>query len=117
MYSTSSSNQLWEKTIRDGNVAVIISPGYGAGWSTWNDDEYHNFFLYGTKEFINMIETGSSKEDLTTYVNSHLPTTPYFGGINTLTIEWVPIGTNFRIVEYDGSESVELVDYTKWETA
>jgi len=28
------------KYIRDGKVAVLYSPGFGAGWSTWNDDEY-----------------------------------------------------------------------------
>ena len=27
-----------DKVIRDGKVAVIISPGFGAGWSTWADD-------------------------------------------------------------------------------
>ena len=25
-----------EKVVRDGKVAVLVSPGYGAGWSTWN---------------------------------------------------------------------------------
>ena len=28
------------KIEKDGNVAVLYSPGYGAGWSTWNDDKY-----------------------------------------------------------------------------
>ena len=27
------------KCIRDGKVAILYSPGYGAGWSTWNDLE------------------------------------------------------------------------------
>lgn len=27
-----------DKVIRDGMVAVIYSPGYGAGWSSWNRD-------------------------------------------------------------------------------
>ena len=25
-----------DKVIRDGKVAVLVSYGYGAGWSTWN---------------------------------------------------------------------------------
>lgn len=25
-----------DKVIRDGKVAVIYSPGYGSGWSTWS---------------------------------------------------------------------------------
>ena len=27
-----------EKVIKNGQVGVLISPGYGAGWSTWNHD-------------------------------------------------------------------------------
>lgn len=27
-----------EKYIKDGMVAVAISPGYGAGWSSWEHD-------------------------------------------------------------------------------
>ena len=27
-----------EKIIEDGKVAVLVSKGYGAGWSTWNLD-------------------------------------------------------------------------------
>ena len=27
-----------EKYIKDGKVGVLVSPGYGAGWSTWGDD-------------------------------------------------------------------------------
>jgi hypothetical protein len=28
-----------EKVIRDGKVAVLYSPGYGAGWYSWNRDQ------------------------------------------------------------------------------
>ena len=27
-----------KKIIRDGKVAVLYSPGFGAGWSTWNQE-------------------------------------------------------------------------------
>jgi hypothetical protein len=33
----------------------------------------------------------------------------YFGGFNQIEIEWVEPGTQFRIDEYDGSESLELL--------
>lgn len=29
-----------DKIERDGKVAVLYSPGYGAGWSTWADARY-----------------------------------------------------------------------------
>ena len=31
-----------EKYIKDGKVAVAYSPGFGAGWSTWNDDVWRS---------------------------------------------------------------------------
>lgn len=34
-----------KKLIKDGQVAVIVSPDYGAGWSTWNS-EYGNQVLF-----------------------------------------------------------------------
>ena len=33
-----------EKLERDGKVAILYSPGYGAGWSTWNDDNDGEYF-------------------------------------------------------------------------
>lgn len=29
-----------DKVIKDGKVAVLYSPGFGAGWFTWNN--HHN---------------------------------------------------------------------------
>ena len=29
-----------KKYEKDGMVAVLVSPGYGAGWSTWNDEKH-----------------------------------------------------------------------------
>lgn len=33
-----------KKLIRDGKVAVLVSPGFGAGWSTWNGDDEDAIF-------------------------------------------------------------------------
>lgn len=36
-----------EKVIRDGKVAVLYSPGYGAGWTTWTyDSKLHEVMLF-----------------------------------------------------------------------
>ena len=41
-----------EKYIKDGQVAVAYSPGFGAGWSTWNGTEstasYYEYKNVGT---------------------------------------------------------------------
>ena len=34
------------KYIRDGEVAVLYSPGYGAGWSTWAEGSEREQLLY-----------------------------------------------------------------------
>jgi len=63
-----------------------------------------------------MVENKDSAEDIKTYVKSKHPNT-YCGGADDLTIEWLPVGTAFRIHEYDGSESVEVRDMVDWNIA
>jgi hypothetical protein len=41
----------------------------------------------------------------------------YCGGADDLSIQWLPVGTAFRIHEYDGSESVEIRDDIQWTIA
>jgi hypothetical protein len=38
----------------------------------------------------------------------------YFAGAHTLDIEWIPIGTEFRIHEYDGYESIDYKEKIDW---
>ena len=33
-----------ERVVKDGKVAVCYSPGYGAGWSSYADDELQEAF-------------------------------------------------------------------------
>ena len=106
------------KVIRDGKVAVIVSPGFGAGWSTWSyvgEEDYRNFMLFDPT-LVDMIERGALAEEIETYVTSMHPGT-YCGGADDLTIQWLPVGTAFRIHEYDGAESVEIRDDMDWTIA
>lgn len=95
-----------EKIVRDGMVAVAVSGGFGAGWSTWNDVDprdarFNQLFLDGKVDEVIRI---CVLEDL-----------GYAGGAHDVEIRWVPEGTKFRIDEYDGSES--LVTEDDWITA
>ena len=95
-----------EKIVRDGLVAVAVSPGYGAGWSTWNDIDprdarLNQLFLDGNVDEVQRI---CDEEGL-----------GYAGGARDVEIFWVPEGTQFRIDEYDGSESLVTTD--DWITA
>ena len=51
-----------EKVIRDDKVAVLYSPGYGAGWSTWcsNDDLIETLLFHPL--IVKKVESGLEKE-------------------------------------------------------
>jgi hypothetical protein len=102
-----------EKYIKDGQVAVAYSPGFGAGWSTW---EYNNKLtdtLIFHPDIINMILSNKQSEIDKDWLVEHFGEefkNVYCGGASNLSIEWVPVGTQFRIDEYDGSEHVITLD-------
>lgn len=99
-----------EKVVRDGNVAVLVSPGFGAGWSTWNS-RHADVLLFHPK-LVAWVESGKSGDvdallaELLGLPESELP---YAGGASDLEIEWLQEGTAFTVEEYDGSESIRTV--------
>lgn len=81
----------------DGQVAVAISPGYGAGWSTWEDvsplDGRFNALFHESKydeaeKLCEQLGIEGIKDDIL--------------------IVWLPLGVRFTIREYDGHEWIEL---------
>ena len=101
-----------EKVIKNGQVGVLISPGYGAGWSTWNHDVDPKVMMMDAR-IIKAWQAGLLKElgiiDDDDYV--------YGGGVSSLTLHWVPIGQEFRVVENDGFEYVQEKEEIDWLTA
>ena len=91
-----------DKVVRDGKVAVLYSPGYGAGWSTWNDCPVSMVFDPKTVEWV---ENGKVGECPYKHIRYRYPDGDY-----QLEIAWLPIGTVFEIEEYDGSENVRIID-------
>ena len=94
-----------EKVIRDGKVAVAVSGGFGAGWSTWNDvhpcdARFNSLFLAGKHE-----EAAELCEELRL---------GYTGGASQVEIVWVELGEKFIITEYDGSEGLMRVQDYSW---
>ena len=102
-----------EKVVRNGLVAVLVSPGFGAGWSSWN---YGKPELLFDPAVVAMVEDGTNSETITAYCEAKY-SDGYFGGSDDLIIEWVPVGTQFRVHEYDGSETLEFKDAMDWTTA
>ena len=107
-----------KEIIRDGKVAILYAPGFGAGWFTW-----HNVpELLRDPEVVHLVECRSKvlKEEKTYFTDKivkYCETTygsHYYGGAEDLTIEWIELGDKFRINEYDGAETIEYLTSTLW---
>lgn len=59
-----------EKVIRGGKVAVLYSPGFGAGWYSWNDTE-HKELLFHPK-LVEMVEENHTHEITEEWVKDNL---------------------------------------------
>ena len=96
------------KVVRDGKVAVLIAPNYGAGWYTENP--YYELLF--DPILVQYVEE-NNKTALKKYVEKQYPNA-YLGGIDDLVIRWVPEGALFRVTEYDGAESIEILENLNW---
>ena len=101
-----------EKLIQDGKVAVIYSPGFGAGWSTWND-EYAEDLIFN-KDIAQAI-LDDNQDKAKEIAESKYPKA--YIGSQELVIAWLNQGEQFIIKEYDGAESVRTLKELKPFTA
>ena len=67
--------------------------------------------LFGDLDLLNSIN-----QQIENRANEILPD-GYFGGVEDLIIEWMPMGTEFEVDEYDGSESIRYKENEYWITA
>jgi hypothetical protein len=102
-----------DKVIENGNVAVLYSPGYGSGWSTWNEDHPAILFDPTLVEYVRTECKSMSRVDMIEYLMDTYPGIYFGSGFDDLAIEWIPQGTRFKITEYDGSESIQVEDEIK----
>lgn len=94
--------------------AVLVSPDYGAGWSTWNyremayDKRVVEFWMaHKGQDPRNSVEAEAYFEELGYH-------DVYFGGFKSLRMTWVPRGKAWRIDEYDGSEGIIFQGDENW---
>lgn len=100
-----------EKYIKDGNVAVVITPSFGAGWSSWNYEIKETLVFHPA--IVQMVLDGRSEEIDEDWLVDHFGEEfryGYYGANDNLTIEWIPVGTKFCITEYDGAEIIFTID-------
>ena len=86
----------------NGELGVLISVGFGAGWSTWNDTE-----IAYDKRIIEKWLDKVTSDEMCDYIESLGYRSPYMGGYRDLVLKFIPRGTMFCIHEYDGAESIE----------
>ena len=101
------------KKIKDGMVAVLFSPYHGAGWYSWHGIEE---LLYDPK-LVDMVEEKTSAQTIELYCNEVYGNKAYYGGADDLEVMWIPVGTHFRIHEYDGAETLEIREEIDWKIA
>ena len=96
-----------DKVIRDGKVAVLTSPGDGAGWYTWNT--YKELLFH--PRLVELVEL-KRRDEITSELVQEITGIEgvYTGGAEQLIITWLPEGTAFRVEEYDGSETLILLE-------
>ena len=109
---------------KDGKFGVLVSYGYGAGWSTWNEMKPHDGdfikFLF-ENNFIEIVEEKYKlikdfDEKLIKEKCNEITKENYtcIFGLKNCCIEWLEEGTLFKISEYDGAESIELKENDEW---
>lgn len=91
-----------EKLERDGQIAVLVSRGFGAGWSTWNSEPASVF----DPEMAQAVLDGDNAK--AEAIAKRKYPDAYTGGVSVLVVEWVTKGDRFEIHEYDGSESLRV---------
>ena len=110
-----------------GEIGILVSYGYGAGWSSWSE--------YGIKlavdkriieKFNEHIDDDEWCREIDSFHDNDVQTEfrnflssigyddVYLGGLKDCKLVFVPKGSAVRITEYDGNENLEIgyTDYT-----
>lgn len=117
-------------------MKIIISPPFGAGWTTWMHDiesMEDDFWALTYQPLIAALETGSDEELAQAYHSFaeeyeqrtgepfYSPIVGRNGGLDRLRADLavctVPEGKVFRVSEYDGSERVEYLNIDNWHSS
>ena len=102
------------KKIVDGKVALIVAPGFGAGWYSWHCYEELLFL----PELIDFVDSKNAKKERITDAElediiksfTDIDTDEEYFTADGLTVVWLSQGTKFIIEEYDGSERLVTLD-------
>lgn len=98
-----------DRVIKDGRVAVLVSPGYGAGFHTWNDIPNLCFCPYIVNHILNGTEDEINESGIKKFYNLAKDEWVSTLGLDDVVIEWLPQGTQFTFDVYDGNETIQIL--------
>jgi hypothetical protein len=84
-------------------MKVLVSRGYGAGLSTWNDDE-HRLFFSMDPGLVELFEQQADIAEVRAYCEERTGAHTCLGGWSDVEVSELPDSTPFLITEYDGAE-------------
>lgn len=93
------------KLIKDGKVAVVIHTGGGFGWSTMYKN--HAEYLLFDAAIARAVLDGDHAEVWRLVQEAH-PNIYASSSYEGLEVVWVNEGAKFKVLEYDGYESIIL---------
>lgn len=91
-----------------GQVGVIVSCGFGAGWSTWADGNSEYYCM--DSALVGMKLRGALACEVESHVKKVTGGTPFMAGWDSAEVVWIDKGTRFVIDMIDGSESLRTLD-------
>lgn len=105
---------------KDNMIGVLISPGWGAGWQTWTDNDFPVNVALDKRvieKWLELKDESDGREKFCSWL-SMITNDKYFyaGGWRTLELVFVPKGSTFKIDEYDGFESLSFITDSEYMT-
>jgi len=88
-----------------GEIGLVISSGFGAGWSSWYYGDAQDFLLMDHMIVTMCMHNTPAQEVLEYLVDNEMGDT-YMGGWDDCYVVFLPPNTPFYLQEYDGSESI-----------
>jgi hypothetical protein len=122
MKNEHTSIQNFPQVEHDGKIAVLHAPRFGAGWSTWNDNDIA-LLLMTHRELVEAVQHEKDSavireiaERLVREAKGNPEEYVCALAADDLKIEWIDKGSQFEVEEYDGSETIHVIGRRKYFT-
>ena len=107
-----------EKIEKNGNIAVVLHRKYGIGWSSENPTLKETLMFHPL--IVEKVEKGLQHQITEKWLIANFGEEfgeVYTGCVEGLDVVYIPKGSFFRVMEYDGFESIDIFDINKYTQA